>query len=90
MALSSGRLVTSIISSPGGKGVAQDLYFPKSQSLRWIEYDNTQHLNELRSFIFRGTNIWNNLDDDLKQRTSLTSFKRALRDSLLRQTFPKF
>ena len=43
-----------------------------------------------RSFIFRGTNIWNNLDDDLKQRTSLTSFKRALRDSLLRQTFPKF
>ena len=43
-----------------------------------------------RSFIFRGTNIWNNLDDGLKQRTSLTSFKRALRDSLLRQTFPKF
>ena len=43
-----------------------------------------------RSFIFRGTNIWNNLDDDLKERTSLTSFKRALRDSLLRQTFPKF
>ena len=42
-----------------------------------------------RSFVFRGTNIWNNLDDDLKQRTSLTSFKRALRDSLLRQTFPK-
>ena len=42
-----------------------------------------------RSFTFRGTNIWNNLDDDLKQRTSLTSFKCALRDSLLRQTFPK-
>ena len=42
-----------------------------------------------RSFTFRGTNIWNNLDDDLKQRTSLTSFKRAVRDSLLRQTFPK-
>ena len=42
-----------------------------------------------RSFVFRGTNIWNNLDDDLKKCTSLTSFKRALRDSLLRQTFPE-
>ena len=42
-----------------------------------------------RSFSFRGTNIWNNLDDDLKQHTSLTSFKRALRDLLLRQTSPK-
>lgn len=41
-----------------------------------------------RTFSYRGANIWNNLHKELRQNASLASFKRALQDTLLRQTFP--
>ena len=41
-----------------------------------------------RTFSYRGANTWNNLHNELRQSASLTSFKRALKDKLLRQTFP--
>ena len=40
------------------------------------------------TFSYRGANTWNNLHNELRQSASLTSFKRALKDTLLRQTFP--
>lgn len=41
-----------------------------------------------RTFSYRGANIWNNLHKELRQNASLASFKHALQDTLLRQTFP--
>ena len=41
-----------------------------------------------RTFSYIGANIWNNLHNELRQSASLASFKRALKDTLLRQTFP--
>ena len=41
-----------------------------------------------RTFSYRGANRWNNLHNELRQSASLASFKRALKDTLLRQTFP--
>ena len=41
-----------------------------------------------RTFSYRGAYIWNNLHNELRQSASLASFKRALKDTLLRQTFP--
>ena len=81
-------------------GLAPQYLMNKFSKRSCIHYHDTRARDSLqillfrtktgqRSFTFRGTNIWNNLDDDLKQRTSLTSFKCALRDLLLRQTFPK-
>ena len=40
------------------------------------------------TFSYRGANIWNNLHNELRQSASLASFKRALKGTLLRQTFP--
>ena len=40
-----------------------------------------------RTFSYRG-NTENNLHNELRQSASLASFKRALKDTLLRQTFP--
>ena len=40
------------------------------------------------TFSYRGANTWNNLCNELRQSASLTSFKRTLKDTLLRQTFP--
>ena len=41
-----------------------------------------------RTFSYRGAYTWNNLHNELRQSASLASFKRALKDTLLRQTFP--
>ena len=41
-----------------------------------------------RTFSYRGANIWNNLHNELRQSASLASFKRAVKDTLLWQTFP--
>ena len=41
-----------------------------------------------RTFSYRGANTWNNLHNELRQSASLASFKRALKETLLRQTFP--
>ena len=35
-----------------------------------------------RTFAYRGTNIWNNLDNDIKQCVSLQSFKQAIKGQL--------
>ena len=40
-----------------------------------------------RTFAYRGTSIWNNLDNDIKQCVSLQSFKQAIRGQLLEQVF---
>ena len=36
-----------------------------------------------RTFTYRGTSIWNNLDHDIKQCVSLQSFKQAIKGQLL-------
>ena len=36
-----------------------------------------------RTFTYRGTSIWNNLDNDIKQCVSLQSFKQAIKGQLL-------
>ena len=41
-----------------------------------------------RTFSYRGAYIWNNLHNELRQSASLAPFKCALKDTLLRQTFP--
>ena len=41
-----------------------------------------------RTFSYRGAYISNNLHNELRQSASLASFKRTLKDTLLRQTFP--
>ena len=41
-----------------------------------------------RTFSYRGAKTWNNLHNELRQSASLACFKRALKDTLLRQTFP--
>ena len=41
-----------------------------------------------RTFSYRGANTWNNLHNELRQSASLASFKRAVKDTLLWQTFP--
>ena len=41
-----------------------------------------------RTFSYRGAYTWNNLQNELRQSASLASFKRARKDTLLRQTFP--
>ena len=38
-----------------------------------------------RTFAFRGTSIWNNLDNDIKQCVSLQSFKQAIKGQLSEQ-----
>ena len=40
-----------------------------------------------RTFAYRGTSIWNNLDNDIKQCVSLQSFKQAIKGQLLEQVF---
>ena len=40
-----------------------------------------------RTFAFRGTSIWNNLDNDIKQCVSFQSFKQAIKGQLLEQVF---
>ena len=35
----------------------------------------------------RGTSIWSNLDNDIKQCISLQSFKQAIKGQLLKQVF---
>ena len=39
-----------------------------------------------RTFSYRGAYTWNNLHNELRQSASLASFKRALKDTQLRQT----
>ena len=39
------------------------------------------------TFAYRGTCIWNNLDNDVKQCVSLQSFKQAIKRQLLEQVF---
>ena len=41
-----------------------------------------------RTFAYRGTSIWNNLDNDIKQCVSLQYFKQAIKGQLLEQVFP--
>ena len=38
-----------------------------------------------RTFAYRGTSIWNNLDNDIKQCVSLPSFKQAIKGQLSEQ-----
>ena len=40
-----------------------------------------------RTFAYRGTSIWNNLDNDIKQCVSFQSFKQAIKGQLLEQVF---
>ena len=40
-----------------------------------------------RTFAYRGTSIWNNLDIDIKQCVSFQSFKQAIKGRLLEQVF---
>ena len=40
-----------------------------------------------RTFAYRGTSIWNNLHNDIKQCVSLQSFKQAVKGKLLEQVF---
>ena len=40
-----------------------------------------------RTFAYRGTNISNNLDNDVKQCVSLQSFKQAVKGQLSEQAF---
>ena len=42
-----------------------------------------------RTFAYRGTSIWNNLDNDIKQCVSFQSFKQATKGQLLEQVFSK-
>ena len=40
-----------------------------------------------RTFAYRGTYIWNNLDNNIKQCVSFQSFKQAIKGQLLEQVF---
>ena len=40
-----------------------------------------------RTFAYRGTCIWNNLDNNIKQCVSFQSFKQAIKGQLLEQVF---
>ena len=40
-----------------------------------------------RTFVYRGTSIWNNLDNDIEQCVSFQSYKQAIKEQLLEQVF---
>ena len=39
------------------------------------------------TFTYRGTSVWKNVDNDIKQCVSLQSFKQAIKGQLLEQVF---